>query len=1142
MKPNHTFMGLLLLMAIYAMGMPAMAQQGKPGDRPDIQQTVNRLRAELRQHPSIMAKDKLSRHSFTIKTDSNDASTDVGGITGRIEGITEGDSAWVLVVAASLYEDPTAWHLGNVEDDGSYRVTGLRTGTYFLIAGAEGYFPQYYHFAYSAWEAIPVEVAAGEITSEIHFFLEPSVSGSGSMSGVVLSETTQEPIPGAYVQAYSRGNPFGNASVRVNDDGSYTLTDLRPGDYYVTAYAEGYFSQTYGLDPATGAGSPVRVENDAETTGIDFALNEGGTITGRVVDGDGNPMANVSIEAYPAYDDPYNETGDSLYIDPDYGYSYGWAATDDDGFFRVTGLYTGRFIVSAYASTGTYSLISFYDNVYQYEEATPVEVILGEETSNIDFTFDFTTDVGAITGRVTNADGEPVQYAQLRLESIEQRNFYYYAYVSPDESGFYAFEGVPTGTYRVVLEYWTESFYDIVWYKDARTPEDATPVVVEVDQRTADIDFVLPKSDGVISGKVVDSQGNPVPNAYIQLHPSSNDGMYREYYYWTSANTDADGNYRIENLIDGEYTVSLFFCYFFECSEQWWPNAMSPDEAEAVVVRDGQSNPASVDFTLDVTLGTSSISGTITSASTNEPLAGAYVTVMPYESITPDGGAPDIWTTPMQTYTDSSGGFSFNALPAGTFIVFASYWQEGGYAELWYENATSPADASPIILNDGDSVEGIDFSLDFKPFYGSLEGRIEREDGVALGRAMVRLNPHYDDYQRNTATDIAIIAEWYTITDDDGSFSLEYLPEGTYSIDVYAQGASLLLTDETGINGQFVEIYGGERSEVALLMRPQTEGSASMSGIVLGEEGNLPEISVVVAIPSTDGPGDPFYTAIPDEAGVYQFAGIPEGAYYVQAMAPYFLTEYFNDAQDPDQAELVEIGENQPADGIDFFLSTLYYIADEGRNLEGDFAGAPGQTSAVQGTVMNEQGQALAMATVYLVDDQGEAILSAETLADGSYLIDNIIPGSTYRLKATRPGYETRFNGDERQLENASALTMNSGSYEHNFTLSLGQVPTNEEETPGVPESFATLGNYPNPFAQRTAISMTLPQSRRVIVTVYDALGREVDRIFDGSLGAGTHQIAWDVTSSEQQLPSGLYFYRISDGDQHLTGKMLLIK
>ena len=88
------------------------------------------------------------------------------------------------------------------------------------------------------------------------------------------------------------------------------------------------------------------------------------------------------------------------------------------------------------------------------------------------------------------------------------------------------------------------------------------------------------------------------------------------------------------------------------------------------------------------------------------------------------------------------------------------------------------------------------------------------------------------------------------------------------------------------------------------------------------------------------------------------------------------------------------------------------------------------------------------------------------------------------------------------------------------------------------PDEFGLSQNYPNPFNPVTVINYQLPIASNVKLSVYDALGKSVGVLVDGSMNAGYHKVEWDASN----LPSGVYFYRIEAGAFVSEKKMILIK
>ncbi|HEY9165681.1 MAG TPA: T9SS type A sorting domain-containing protein [Candidatus Kryptonia bacterium] len=90
----------------------------------------------------------------------------------------------------------------------------------------------------------------------------------------------------------------------------------------------------------------------------------------------------------------------------------------------------------------------------------------------------------------------------------------------------------------------------------------------------------------------------------------------------------------------------------------------------------------------------------------------------------------------------------------------------------------------------------------------------------------------------------------------------------------------------------------------------------------------------------------------------------------------------------------------------------------------------------------------------------------------------------------------------------------------------------------GEPQLFSLGQNYPNPFNPNTVINYQLVENSFVRLKVYDILGREVKSLVNERQTAGSH----NVTFSASNLPSGVYFYRLSAGSSEgvlrdLTGQ-----
>jgi hypothetical protein len=114
-----------------------------------------------------------------------------------------------------------------------------------------------------------------------------------------------------------------------------------------------------------------------------------------------------------------------------------------------------------------------------------------------------------------------------------------------------------------------------------------------------------------------------------------------------------------------------------------------------------------------------------------------------------------------------------------------------------------------------------------------------------------------------------------------------------------------------------------------------------------------------------------------------------------------------------------------------------------------------------------------------------------------------------------------------------------SANYGQNFVLQ-SVVPSTgvHDYVAGAPAEFRLLQNYPNPFNPATTIRFEVPSAGFVLLSIIDPLGREVTRLVDERLPAGTYERVFDGGG----LASGAYFYRLLSHGRTAIGKMLLVK
>jgi hypothetical protein len=88
------------------------------------------------------------------------------------------------------------------------------------------------------------------------------------------------------------------------------------------------------------------------------------------------------------------------------------------------------------------------------------------------------------------------------------------------------------------------------------------------------------------------------------------------------------------------------------------------------------------------------------------------------------------------------------------------------------------------------------------------------------------------------------------------------------------------------------------------------------------------------------------------------------------------------------------------------------------------------------------------------------------------------------------------------------------------------------------PTEFKLHQNFPNPFNPTTNILFSIPSEEKVLLKIYNVLGKEVTTLLNEVKPAGTHAVTFDGKS----LASGVYFYSIEAGTFSNTKKFILLK
>jgi len=100
------------------------------------------------------------------------------------------------------------------------------------------------------------------------------------------------------------------------------------------------------------------------------------------------------------------------------------------------------------------------------------------------------------------------------------------------------------------------------------------------------------------------------------------------------------------------------------------------------------------------------------------------------------------------------------------------------------------------------------------------------------------------------------------------------------------------------------------------------------------------------------------------------------------------------------------------------------------------------------------------------------------------------------------------------------------------------QVTSVQNISTEIPKEYKLYQNFPNPFNPVTTIEFDIVKTQDVKLQVYDILGREIRTLIETNLGAGKYRVQFNAVD----LPSGIYFYKLTTPDYTNIKRMILMK
>ncbi len=367
------------------------------------------------------------------------------------------------------------------------------------------------------WRGISIAISLWLISGGLVFGL-PQVSSESPRARIIgrILSTEGKPLSRALVTAQKLGGAA-LFQARTDRSGRYTM-DVEPGRYVIRAEKGGYVTSVYSVGEASLEPTPVMVEAGKNVT-VDLRLPRGGVITGRIVDEDGEPVVGATVQAERKQEGPPRSAAWIFSL-------HGSATTDDRGIYRIYGLASGQYYVSArvretravQASSGVTSFVphegavTYYPGVSSRQHAVEVEVVEGAETTGIDFKIVPEKERGIVFGVVRKREtGEPVPGVIIIAYSSERPSID--ARAATDGHGQYELKGLASGTYRIQVM--SSMLLEDEDYAQPPTQE------VTVENEPVEVNFELERA-AEISGRIITEDGRVPENVarlFLFLHP-----------------------------------------------------------------------------------------------------------------------------------------------------------------------------------------------------------------------------------------------------------------------------------------------------------------------------------------------------------------------------------------------------------------------------------------------------------------------------------------------------------------------------------------------------------------------------------------------------------------------------------------------
>ena len=392
-----------------------------------------------------------------------------------------------------------------------YTISGLKPAHDYVLEIFSRDYPYQAYDGWDSWQDADVLNVSSKNISNIVFQMKKA-DDNQIISGKIIFPGNAKIGDTVWIDAISHALNL-HYSVKVElEHGShapYSITGLTPSnDYLVYAWSQNYQNQYYKDSLSENNALLIDITDNKPDIFVDFSLNKGSSISGRVLDDKGYGIIGIQVEAW---------SENTL--------SFGNAQTNEHGFYSINGLGKSNDFIIEVRDQKHGSFFYNGDNTVRNRLYSLNVSTIDYNPQNIDVLI---SNTAYIKGIVTNDQGEALSGIWVDAWSFAHQA----------GNGIYTSK---TGRYEI---YGIPESRD---YKVTAKPDNgyATQIKQNVASGSIQINFLLkPINSYKLCGNVSDQAGKPVSQVKVEMFSPSNPNAYG----WSLSNED--GRFEITGLPD----------------------------------------------------------------------------------------------------------------------------------------------------------------------------------------------------------------------------------------------------------------------------------------------------------------------------------------------------------------------------------------------------------------------------------------------------------------------------------------------------------------------------------------------------------------------------------------------------------------